>query len=63
MMPTAKRDAAIFDDLALMLDLARGLARELPASDDPGQAELIEALSLAHLCALRLHIERSPRPR
>ena len=47
--------------LAIMLDLARDLARELPHSDDPSQAELLEALALAHLCAQRLLIERTRR--
>lgn len=62
-MPAAKRSVAILSDLALMLDLARGLARDLQkpkdGSDDPGQAELLEALALAQLCAERLLIERT----
>jgi hypothetical protein len=60
-MAAAKRAAsvAILADLAVMLDLARDLARDLPASDDPSQTELLEALALAHLCAERLRIERT----
>lgn len=63
----AKRDAAILADLAVLLDFARAKARDLAkpkdGSDDPGQAELLEALALAQLCALRLGIERAPRRR
>lgn len=58
-MPVSTRSVAILSDLALMLDLARSMARDLPDSDDPGQVELLEALALAHLCAERLRIERT----
>ncbi|MGE3251373.1 MAG: hypothetical protein AB7J28_09835 [Hyphomonadaceae bacterium] len=62
-MPAASKDTADVAIIADLLDLAHTMARDLPATRDPSQAELLEALALALLCAQRLYIERTRRPR
>lgn len=58
-MTAASKDAADVAIIADLLDLACAMARDLPATRDPSQAELLEALALAQLCAQRLLIERT----